>query len=269
MDYPEVPALEVPCEICGAPVTAGQGSLPLNCPHCGKRLRPKTDSVWSHFSYVLFHRLFTRKGRATRKEFWSFIPLVCILFTVCLLFCLIFYMELAFLDVFSGFFTWFIVVFSCFALLFLLFTFPIACVSARRLHDVSVSGNWAMAHYVLSCCIYLTILHSVGYVVYNYLSAYNDAEMMEQVLYVVSDDCVLSDCDTSFVEPFTLDYIASEEYFDSQTGTKMLSHPVNGSFFSIACFADILLGIFLFAFSFVDSTPGPNQYGPSRKYLRN
>lgn len=270
MDNPEVPALEIPCEICGSPVSAGQGSLPLNCPHCGKRLRPKTDSVWSHFCYVLFHRLFTWKGRATRKEFWSFIPLACILFTVSISFCLIFSVALAsFLDIFSGFNIWFIVSFSSFSLLFLLFAFPAACIFARRLHDVSISGKWVMAHCILSFCIYLIFLHSVGYTIYDYFSVHNDAEMMQQVLYVVSDECVLSDCSTSFVEPFTLDYIESDEYLDLQVSRMMLSHPVNSTFFSIACFAHTILGLFLLAFTFVDSAPGTNKYGSSRKYLRN
>lgn len=269
MDYPQVPDLKVPCEICGSPVSAGQGSLPLNCPHCRRRLRPKTDSVWSHLSYVLFRRLFTWKGRATRKEFWSFTLPAWLLFIVCFPFWITFSAAIAFQDVVSGSFVRFVVISVSFLLPFILFGLPSAIITARRLHDISVSGKWALIHYVLSFCLFVTVLHSICYCVYDYFSMHDDAEMMEEVFYVVSDEYNLADCNTSLLEPYTLDYIESDECLESQVSRKMLSHPVSGFMFSLASFADVLLGLFLFAFMFVDSTKGINKYGPSRKYLHN
>ena len=32
VELPDVPGIEVPCEMCGASIEAGLGILPLNCP---------------------------------------------------------------------------------------------------------------------------------------------------------------------------------------------------------------------------------------------
>ena len=45
--------------------------VPAVCPHCGKHLHPGTENLWENAVYA-YKQMFNFRGRATRREFWSF-----------------------------------------------------------------------------------------------------------------------------------------------------------------------------------------------------
>ena len=45
--------------------------VPAVCPHCGKHLHPGTESLWENAMYA-YNQLTDFRGRATRREFWSY-----------------------------------------------------------------------------------------------------------------------------------------------------------------------------------------------------
>ncbi len=62
-----------PCPGCHAPVPPdAAGALPERCPSCYRRLRVGEGGLWANFCAALGQYV-TFSGRATRKEFWSFI----------------------------------------------------------------------------------------------------------------------------------------------------------------------------------------------------
>lgn len=58
------------CPHCNA-ILKGAG-VPPACPHCGKALHPGSENLWVNACHA-FRQSFNYRGRATRREFWSFI----------------------------------------------------------------------------------------------------------------------------------------------------------------------------------------------------
>ncbi len=60
------------CNFCNKQHPASAGQLVLSCPSCRKAFAPNPESsLWAHFLSSM-RRFACFKGRATRKEFWSF-----------------------------------------------------------------------------------------------------------------------------------------------------------------------------------------------------
>lgn len=67
---PSVPAAELgACPHCGTALVAAE--VPAECPHCGKALHPGTEDLAQNAWYA-FKQSFNYRGRATRREYWSF-----------------------------------------------------------------------------------------------------------------------------------------------------------------------------------------------------
>ena len=77
LDLSDTPAPPVPepaaelgaCPHCGAMLVAA--AVPAVCPHCGRTLHPGTEDLWQNAVYA-FKQMFNYRGRATRREYWSF-----------------------------------------------------------------------------------------------------------------------------------------------------------------------------------------------------
>lgn len=142
---PEVPALNIPCEKCGMQLELEDSSLPEICPHCGYRVRPATGSMWNNFLFVLKYRYFTWRGRATRKEFWSYY------------FFSIIFIALAFL-------LQSIITYIGVTLISLYFSLPHIFLIVRRLHDIGFSGIWVKAYWILFAILIIEMAATYLYV---------------------------------------------------------------------------------------------------------
>ncbi len=67
---PEVPAAVLgECPHCKTTLIGAE--VPAVCPHCGNHLHPGTESLWENAVYA-YNQLTDFRGRATRREFWSY-----------------------------------------------------------------------------------------------------------------------------------------------------------------------------------------------------
>ncbi len=133
--------VENACPHCkGAFCIGDDHRLPLHCPSCKTELRAREDGMWSQFLFV-FSRYASFRGRARRREFWSYTLIVLLL----------------------GFATSFVGMSNIFALAVML---PSYAVMARRLHDIELSGWWVLPIKLLpTLCIagavtlYVSLVH--------------------------------------------------------------------------------------------------------------
>ncbi len=133
--------VENACPHCkGALCIGDDHRLPLHCPSCKTELRAREDGMWAQFLFV-FSRYASFRGRARRREFWSYTLIVLLL----------------------GFATLFIGMSNIFALAVML---PSYAVMARRLHDIELSGWWVLPIKLLpTLCIagavtlYVSLVH--------------------------------------------------------------------------------------------------------------
>ena len=130
--------------------------VPAVCPHCGKHLHPGTESLWENAVYA-YKQMFNFRGRATRREFWSYY-----LFSWLVAFALnllgsieeeMFGKALGDGDIFLP-----VAILSMVAwlllMLFVLSLFVVTlAVMVRRLHDTGHCGWWAVAP--LACLLLL------------------------------------------------------------------------------------------------------------------
>ena len=238
---PPVPPYEVPCEKCTIQIELVEGKIPELCPHCGYHLRPGKCSTLHYFFFLLRRRMFTWRGRCTRKELWSFL-----LFSYLLLFLFILALvpafvlqlpdsscEVAYLGVF-----FYVSLTASFAYI-LFIGIPQVFLIARRLHDIGLSGITVIIHLIITvllfCVMVVTFLieekvasemHSAGQLVTQFYS--NDA---------------------------------------IQLGDKR--NPIIQSLIIVASLMNLTLhglNLFFFVIALIDSERGTNKYGPSRKY---
>lgn len=67
---PEVPAAVLgECPHCKTTLVGAE--VPAVCPHCVNHLHPGTESLWENAVYA-YKQMFNFRGRATRREFWSY-----------------------------------------------------------------------------------------------------------------------------------------------------------------------------------------------------
>ena len=140
-----VPVLNLPCEKCGMQLELEEKFLPEICPHCGYRVRPATGSMWNNFVFVLRNRYFSWRGRATRKEFWSY-TLFSISFVV-----LAFLLES-------------IITYIGVGLVFLYFFFPHLFLIVRRLHDIGFSGALVKIYWILAFILVIEMAATYLYI---------------------------------------------------------------------------------------------------------
>lgn len=249
---PPVPAFNVPCEKCQSEVSLVDGQIPVTCPHCGYHLRPQTDSIWSHFLFVLRRRYIAWRGRATRKEFWSFVLISHIIWLLFLIgVCLIVDSKVPECSCPVGHLGA-IITASCisFAVYIPFIGIPQIFLFARRLHDIGMSGITVIIHLVLTvlligAAIGLSIKSSEQY------SNSADAAMVDDE--GISDDLILDD--------------------DVNEELPSISTVRNESGLLILTFLVFILNlgveglkVFFLIISFLNSNRGTNKFGPSRKY---
>ncbi len=118
--------------------------LPPSCPSCGAAQAPADSSMWSFFCLAL-RRLLSFSGRSQRKEYWSFclfgglmLLLLALMSTILELFCFVFSVTLP-----TDGFQYFSVIVGVGILL----TYPLL---ARRLHDIGLSGWWAIIPFAMT-----------------------------------------------------------------------------------------------------------------------
>ncbi len=226
---PPVPAFEVPCEKCGKQIELVDGKIPLICIHCGYHLRLENDSMLSHFFFVLRYRMFTWRGRCTRKELWSFE-----LISHFLLFLFI----LAYFS--APFFALFVYI--------LIIGIPQIFLFARRLHDIGLSATTVVVHLILAVSMLCTMV--LTYAIQQNIASetYNADEVATQPY---SDD----------------DFALGDEENDALV--KPERNPTVYSLILVSCFLNFSLqglSLFFLVITFIDSKRGTNKYGPSRKY---
>ena len=133
-----------PCPHCGNMLT--DDGVPPACPHCGKGLHPGTENLWQNAWYA-FMQYATFRGRATRREFWSFI-----------LYSYLAQYALAFVAILLGktvvkvghFDTAWFALMALVVLPGLVLIPPKLAVTVRRLHDRGHSGWWLLLVLVMT-----------------------------------------------------------------------------------------------------------------------
>ncbi|MCQ2366819.1 MAG: DUF805 domain-containing protein [Akkermansia sp.] len=141
----DAPAVELrPCPHCHEALEGAEE--PAVCPHCGRNLHPGTDNLWLNAVYA-FKQMFDFRGRATRREFWSFI-----LYSYLAQYALAFVAILLGMTVVKvGHFdtAWFALM-ALVVLPGLVFIPPKLAVTVRRLHDRGHSGWWLLLVLVMT-----------------------------------------------------------------------------------------------------------------------
>lgn len=244
---PPVPGSMINCEKCNCPLDLEDGKMPHVCPHCGYYLRPETNSVWSHFLFVLRHRYLTWRGRATRKEFWSFELIAhsvfILLYVVSIHFahglynkgCMTMLIPLLCISIVS------------FSIYIFFIGIPQFFLIARRLHDIGISAVPVLIHLVLFCGLILTMAATIAMLPCDLRSDVDlETQRVPEMVDVHSDENLA-----------VLD-IPDEE---SQTEVFALVFLATVMNMGLEC-----LNLFFLIISFINSSPGTNRFGPSRKY---
>lgn len=236
------------CPDCGTPLETQDDMLPPRCPACGRILRPENDTLWANAMMAL-KQYATLSGRATRKEYWSFVLYqFLLLFGLCMLF--------------VAFLVWTVilksegmdaipqavaccVILGIIALAALALAIPCWCLTVRRLHDMGQSGYWALANIILSvlCSVLAGITIARG-LEGAFAAAPADQDAVGCMQTVV---CCMRDMESQE------NIIAAGAFGIVRSLCELLSN---------------ILGIVIFVMMFLDSVRGPNKYGPSRKYPR-
>lgn len=144
-ELPDVPALNIPCERCGMQLQLENNSIPEVCDYCGYRMRPASSSMWNNFLFVLRNRYFIWRGRATRKEFWSYS-----------LFSFIFIITAYLLENYISYIG--------VGLIFLYFALPHLFLIVRRLHDIGLSGLWVKIYWILFAVLMIEMAATYLYI---------------------------------------------------------------------------------------------------------
>ncbi len=226
--------MPVLCDLCGKDLELIGVTIPQTCSNCHKPLCPIDDTLIGNLRFA-YSRLFACKGRATRKEYWSFTLIHILLFLVLctLAICLLGEIILPFLIIVS--------------LILQILFIPI---TIRRFHDVNLSGKWVIARFLVDVFI---IVVSVILGVYLYVDVFQSKEL---IFDIVSPEYTLHECESELIleDGAFLDVISHNFYL----------HCV---LLSTLCVVSYVLTLFIFIVTFLDSSNGSNKYGFSRKYL--
>lgn len=259
---PDVPGKEVPCDLCGNFFQVLSNHLPLACPHCGRRLRPDGNSIWSHFTFTIFHRLFIWRGRATRKEFWSYIIISSILACLASLALLHFYIHR--FDI-SPSFAGFISFMALQLLIVLLVIVPSVFLTARRLHDIGVSGKWSLLSFLVDSLQMAFLSISIAFAFIEFSTLVRDWIWFDEHTSIVSEEYIIS-LESEFLYPYSGEWIEEsvDAFLNSDFGDALSFYDT--SLIAISGIGACLNFLLLIA-AFIDSEKGKNKYGFSRKYL--
>lgn len=246
---PPVPEFTIKCEKCNHELALEDGKIPHVCSNCGYHIRPETDSVWSHFGFVFRYRYLTWRGRATRKEFWSFElishSLWILLLVVSIYIADYFYNK----GCMSMLVPLLCVSFSSIVVYIFFIGIPQIFIIARRLHDISMSAVAVVVHLSLFFAMIVTMLTCIVMLPTDLRS---DADIENQldpemVDFQLDDAIVVRDSDISEKEP-------KNKVFPLILLSTIMNMGLEG------------LNFFFFIISFIDSSHGTNRFGPSRKY---
>lgn len=290
------------CSYCGHEITGW--SVPTHCPNCDKQLAPVKDSIGSNMA-LGFRRLFSVRGRSTRKEFWSMMLagfIINVIIYVGLMIAGVAYLvrfaqaypEMDADDIVLALAGDIPAVLVGFVVLSMVVAIPYYFIMSRRLHDIGHSAIWVV----------LALLANVGY------NAVYCTGVVEQLEATLADVPPYTEHVSRVTEQaidelgLTEEQLAQENFdvdvavhgnraiikatADDKTVTKYVKIPAKldensieqrlnlpypmDSLPGIACIvlqlASTILGLFLFVVAFIDSKRGPNQYGPSLKYPR-
>lgn len=249
---PPVPVFDIPCEKCRRGVSLEDGQIPVTCPHCGYYFRPLTNSIWSHFLFVLRHRYFAWRGRATRKEFWSFTlfsHIIWLLFLIGIYFAIDSNVPECSCPV--GHLGAFVVALCCALVVYIpLIAIPQTFLIARRLHDIGLSGITVIIQrflVLLLCGAFIIVLSSDSFEKYPACSStvMSGNEEISSDLIHINDDQLVHTSGLSENEQVARIFIA---------GAYILTMGADA------------LRVFFLVVSFLNSNRGTNKFGPSRKY---
>lgn len=259
-NLPPVPSIEVPCEKCSRGMGLINGEIPEKCPHCGYYLRPRKDTIWGNFVFVLCHRYLTWRGRATRKEYWSFSLLAGMIWILISIFVFLIFLKYSAGDDISAFNicglalpSLSVIILSPLAYI-LLIGIPKIFLIARRLHDISLSGITVIFHMIL-----LLIMLCIG-IAFNCCSNFSVFEKSAHARFTHS---VITE-ESHHSQEYNIGYVSGgDEISTAMDDTSSLPYLYLFSSLNIAAEG---LSIFFFIICFINSSRGTNQYGPSRKY---
>lgn len=238
------------CPACAQELVTEGGQLPPNCPHCGAYLRPVQNTLWRHIRAALLRPL-TWHGRSPRVEYWGaflFYLLSCTPIALAAISVIIIFTtrelnkhpvaELSFDQVaYAPDMVWAWVAAGVLALCMLYFTLVSIAVGIRRLHDIGRSGWWLGAMLTVNLAWLTTYVRTVV----AYISTVN-----WQLIIAIEDTTSRNNRINEIS-----DHISLLNY-EGLCGVLYL--------------LNIGLSLTLLVFSFMDSKPGPNKYGPCPKY---
>lgn len=277
------------CPKCSHELTGW--SVPNRCPSCGYRLRPARDSFWANMLHA-GRRMFSLRGRATRKEYWAFcvgmIPVTCLWIYflgigVVLICADIFQAETAFdadkfMQVFPdvGIFL---------TVMFALYSIPWFFLYGRRFHDLGLSAWWSALILAVSIgSTYLVVpmmqdfAEKGGKVIVSLSETYvqNETASAEAAARLAADarergeEALAQEIENKRRLNATLAEKMLEKEMEAQmmqmyTGSDnssfMVMYGLGNIFSALAALASLVIG-------FIDSKRGPNKYGPCIKYPR-
>lgn len=239
-----------PCPYCKEELSCESNMLPETCPGCGRLLRPAADTLWQNMKFAM-RRPFTYRGRATRKEFWSFWLLYLIVSVPLSIGAVITASVCTGLSIYSApeyspsieellsspimIPAW--VITALLAAVLLWFSITILALAIRRIHDINRSAWWVALAATLSLAWQGHYYYKVG----SYLANVN-----WQLLFAIEDEHSLS---------ARLDEITMQINLIAYQGIGIPLYLLN-----------LAISLVMLFFLLTDSTPGANKYGPSPKY---
>ena len=240
-----------PCPACKQELPDGElGQLPPKCPHCGFRLRPEKDTTWQYIRFGL-SRLYTWRGRTTRKEYWS---------------------------------TWFALLLGTIPLVFLsflAFTICTALTLSNHTGTTLTAAEWASDATMIPAWITITIfltyelwtavvlismtvrrLHDTGRSGWLFLPAFL-ASLAWMAYYYYKVAIILAAVNWKLI-------FAIEDTFSRNQRIMEITQDLNTVAYdgvgALIYLANMALGLLIFVLLLIDSDRGCNKYGPSSKY---
>lgn len=277
-----------PCPKCSHELTGW--TVPNQCPSCGYRLRPASDSFWAYMMHSL-RRMFSLRGRATRKEYWAFcvamIPVTFLWFFLLLAGIAYMGMELfvaddfdydKFMQIWPGMGMYIVVLYAMFCI-------PWFFLYGRRFHDLGLSAWWGALILTISTgSMYLIIpmtesfaenaMETIVPITETYIQ--NETAAGEAAARLVNEardngnEALAQDIMKKRRIDAALAQRELERDIEKQLN-ELYNNPQNTSLMLLSALSNIfstLAGLAALVIGFIDSKRGPNKYGPSIKYPR-
>ncbi|MBQ3143464.1 MAG: DUF805 domain-containing protein [Akkermansia sp.] len=276
------------CPKCSHELTGW--TVPHRCPSCGYRLRPASDSFWAYMMHSL-RRMFSLRGRATRKEYWAFcvamIPVTFLWFFLLLAGIAYMGMELfvaddfdydKFMQIWPGIGMYIVVLYAMFCI-------PWFFLYGRRFHDLGLSAWWGALILAISIgSMYLiiplmqdfgeksqaTIVPITETYIQNETAAGEAAARLAKEARDKGDEALAQDIMKKRRADAALSLKELERDIEKQLN-ELYKNPQHTSLMILSALSNIfstLAGLAALVIGFIDSKRGPNKYGPSIKYPR-